>query len=293
MGARRVLLAVTILAGAAHGVGAQRTPVRAGSGVAIVRFVIDPPGTRGSFWFTGTPAGATTGGGSLLASELRPGSYRSTLADPGPDLRLTAISCDDKGSEQPSEADLAARTATFHVGAGETVACVFTLTPRTSGGEALAGEAGAVTGVNPFRPRDHRLDDFPVPDDLPPTAGTFQVPRTGVWNATSSVGRMVCPGATFPLDPSRAAGTIEVLPDGRTVRGVGFGYMAPLVMAADPEITGRYAGSTPGFQGRIPVTISLSWQLVTDERIIGYLRSPASDGACSMFQTFHLEFLEG
>lgn len=104
---------------------------------------------------------------------------------------------------------------------------------------------------------------------------------------------MVCLGATYPLEPSRAAGHVEVLSDGRTLRGTGFGYLSPLTMSPDPEVTGRYAGSTTGFQGRIPVTIDLHWQLVTDQWIIGYLRSPAADGACSMTQTFEIQYAEG
>jgi hypothetical protein len=295
MWAHRFLLAVTITGGVAADAPAQRAPSGASRGAAVVRFVIEPPGTTGTFHFRGTPAGATTGGGSLLASGLAPGRYRSTLADPGPELRLTAITCDDHGSHEPSVGDVVARSVTFHLDPGETVACVFTLTPRTPAGAdraALARPAGAATGVNPFRSQDPLLDDFPVPGDVPPTAGTFQLPRTGLWNATSAEGTMVCLGATYPLDPSRAAGIIEVLADGRALRATGFGYMAPLAMAPDPQVTGRYTGSTPGFQGRIPVTIGLHWQLVTDEWIIGYLESPASDGACSMFQTFQLEYAD-
>lgn len=290
MGAHRILLAVTIVTGAvAQAAAAQGARSPEEGGAAVVRFVT-PPGTTGTFYFRGVTAGATTGGGSLLASGLRPGSYMATLADPGPELQLSSITCDDQGSDEPSEANVPARTVTFNVGAGETVSCVFTLASRSPVREALARQAPAAARANPFLPRTGLLGGFPVPATLPPGAGTFQLPRTGLWNASSSEGEMLCLGGAYPLDPSRAAGIIDVLPDGQTLRGTGFGYMAPLTMAPDPNVTGRYTGSTAGFQGRIPVTITLSWQLVTDAYIIGYLRSPAAEGACSMAQTFQLRY---
>lgn len=291
--AHGVLLAITIGAGAAAQVAAQDAPARAENGTAVVRFVIEPPTTLGTVRFRGTPAGVTTGGGSLIAADLRPGRYASTLADLGPELRLTSIDCDDQSSDDPSQVDVSARTVTFRLGAGEMVSCVFTVSPRTPVREERSREASVPTGTNPFRSRDHLLDNFPVPDVLPPDAGTVQVPRTGLWNGASPEGRMVCLGAVIPLDPSRAAGIIEVLPDGRTLRGTGFGYMEPLVMVPDPAVAGRYVGSTNGFQDRIPVTITLHWQLVTDEWIIGFMQSPATNGACSMNQMFQLRYSEG
>jgi hypothetical protein len=207
------------------------------SGTAVVRVAILSDGAAGSFRFKGTPAGLSTPGGSLLATALRPGRYVSTLVDTGPELRLVAITCNDQSSVEPSEGDVSARTGTFNVDAGEIVTCVFTLESVAAAREPFQG-AGGVTGTNPFR-TPGSLDGFPVPDDVPPGAGSFQLPRTGPWKATNDAGQMVCSGYTVPLPSFSEAGTLEVLADARTVRGTGFGQVAPFTMNPEPAVTGR------------------------------------------------------
>ena len=288
MWANRILLAVAFGAGtAADSAAAQGARPPGESGVVVVRLVMEPAVSAGPFHFRGTPAGATTTGGSLLATGLRPGTYTTTLIDPGPGVRLVAITCDDPGSAGVSEGDVAARTGRFNVGPGETVACVFTLSPVGASREVSSATAVA----NPFESPEV-LEGFPVPADLPPSAGTFQFPRSGQWEARNNAGEMACTAYAIPLPAVREAGTLDVLSN-RTIRGTGFGQAAPFVMTSDPDVTGRYTGTATAFQGLIAVPVSLVWQLVTDERIIGYLRSELTDEACAMHQTFELIYVGG
>ena len=115
-------------------------------GTIIVKKVTDPAGASGSFTFTGDAAGSIGDGGSITVSDLQPGTYTSTEADPTPAFDLTKIECDDGASATPSTVSLADRKATFKLDAGETITCTFTNTQRgtvkvvkTVGGQVPTG----------------------------------------------------------------------------------------------------------------------------------------------------------
>ncbi len=57
---------------------------------------------------------------------LTPGTYSITEGDPAPGFDLTAITCDDGASANPSSGDLGTRTATYELDPNETVTCAFT-----------------------------------------------------------------------------------------------------------------------------------------------------------------------
>ena len=71
-----------------------------------------------------------SGASSIVVTNLPPGTYTSTEADPTPAFDLTDISCSDGGSATPSTGNPATRTATFRLDPGETVTCTFTNTER-------------------------------------------------------------------------------------------------------------------------------------------------------------------
>ena len=90
-------------------------------GTIIVEKQTIPDGAAGSFTFTGTAAGTIFDNGTIMVTNLIPGQYTSTEnATDG--FVLTNISCDDVNST----GNLATRTATFNLEAGETVKCTFT-----------------------------------------------------------------------------------------------------------------------------------------------------------------------
>lgn len=265
---------------------------RAQSGTAVVRVIAQSPGS-GSFQFTGTPSGSVAAGGTLSAPSLSPGSYATTAAGAA---QLLSVTCDDAASGTPSVGDPATRSATFNIEAGETVTCTFTYTqPQSQQTEQEAPTAAEAppAGVNPFETPDEGFEDFPVPGNLPPDAGTYPAPKGGPWDASNHLGSMTCTGFAAPLKPSQESGTLEVSDDGLTVVGTGFGAgTAPVTMHAVSQINGRYQGSVGGSQDGIPMTINFFWQLVTDEYIIGYLTSTVSQSGmtCRMFRTYDLRY---
>ena len=95
-------------------------------GTIIVEKQVFPTGAVDAFAFAGDAAGTIGNGGQIVVSDLAPGTYTSTEADPGPDFQLTAITCDDDNSN----ADLTTRTATFQLDPNETVKCTFTNAQR-------------------------------------------------------------------------------------------------------------------------------------------------------------------
>ena len=99
-------------------------------GTIIVEKQTSPKGAVGSFAFTGDAAGSIGDGGQIVVNDLKPGTYTSTEADPGPNFDLGAIVCDDGQSATASTVDLATATATFKLDPGETVKCVFTNVER-------------------------------------------------------------------------------------------------------------------------------------------------------------------
>ena len=102
-------------------------------GTIIVEKQTVPDGAPGSFTFTGTAAGTIADNGTIVVSNLVPGTYTSTEADPSAIFfSLTSIVCNDGGSATPSTVSInpdgAGGTATFELDPGETVTCVFTNT---------------------------------------------------------------------------------------------------------------------------------------------------------------------
>ena len=84
-----------------------------------------PIGDATLFAFSGDVAGSIADGGAIMVSGLSAGAYTSVeAAAAGWDL--TDISCDDGASTTPSTGDIATRTATFNLDAGEDVICTFT-----------------------------------------------------------------------------------------------------------------------------------------------------------------------
>jgi fimbrial isopeptide formation D2 family protein len=95
-------------------------------GTIIVEKQTSPDGASDEFTFTGDAAGTIADGGQIVVSNLKPGTYTSTEADPGSDWDLGAIVCNDTNSS----GNVATRTATFQLDPGETVTCTFTNVQR-------------------------------------------------------------------------------------------------------------------------------------------------------------------
>ena len=100
------------------------TYTNAARGNIVIAKVTDPTGDPASFTFTGDVSGSLSDGGSASV-EVVPGNYSSTETVPA-GWDLTNISCDDGDSS----GDIGTATATFAVGAGETVTCTFTNVKR-------------------------------------------------------------------------------------------------------------------------------------------------------------------
>ncbi len=112
-------------------------------GALILNKKTVPSGSSETFTFTGDAAGILGDGGTLAIRILRSGVYSTTesLTD---GWELTSIECDDADSS----GDVALRTATFQVGPGETVACVFTNTAL--GGIVLVKRTVPSGSLQPF-----------------------------------------------------------------------------------------------------------------------------------------------
>ncbi len=83
-----------------------------------------PDGSTQSFSFTGAIITSLQDGQQSSIVSVPPGQY--TVTEGGVSgWDLTGISCNDGGSAVPSTGDLATRTATFNVAAGEAVLCTF------------------------------------------------------------------------------------------------------------------------------------------------------------------------
>jgi nicotinamide mononucleotide (NMN) deamidase PncC len=163
-------------------------------GTIIVKKVTNPSGASGSFTFTGNAAGSISDGGSIPVSNLVPGTYTSTEADPTPNFDLTSISCDDRSSATPSSGNLQTRTATFKLDPGETVTCIFTNTQR--------GKVKVVKTVSGAAPSGTQAFTFQLCQSATlSSVGTIletQVANAangGVLNFTTSL----TPGATYQL----------------------------------------------------------------------------------------------
>jgi hypothetical protein len=274
-------------------------------GTAVIAAQVDPEGVEGRLLFTGVPSGTIPANGTLVVTGLSPGTYTTTEADPEPDFELTDVTCDDGDSGLASSGDPSTRTAVFNVDPGETVQCLFTneqvepdAEPAASGGGAegsTGSEAEAPTGINPFEDPDPAMDRFPLPEDLPPDAGTFAAPKAGPWSVVNYAGRMTCGGAMtldIPASPPES-GILEVLDGGQTVIGSGLQEdEASITMMAYPEITGRYTGAFEGTEQGVPVTINYYWQVITEEHIVGFLTaSVTSEGvSCEVYRSYEMTY---
>ena len=107
-----------------------------------------PDGLGSGFAFTDTialPNAFTLNAGETTTfSDVAPGAYTVTEADPGPSHVLTGILVDDEASDVPSTVDVGSRTATIHVESGETVTVSFVNALNAYGRGDVDGD-GAVT----------------------------------------------------------------------------------------------------------------------------------------------------
>ena len=107
-------------------------------------------------------------------------------------------------------------------------------------------------------------------------------------------GSMVCGSMiNMPLSPSREQGVLEVTDCGWTVIGTGMAEdTLPVTMRAVDASSGRYAGSVGGVQDGIPMTINFTWQLNSDEWIVGDLSSEVTQQGmtCRMSRSFELKY---
>lgn len=119
--------------GASGGDDQENASASAETGTIIINVETVPAGQAGSFTVTGVPSGTLTTEGTLVVSDLAPGTYTTTEIDPAPDFDVSAIECDDDGQEgTPSSGDAQTRTAVINLDAGETVTCTFSNTQRGS-----------------------------------------------------------------------------------------------------------------------------------------------------------------
>lgn len=91
-------------------------------GVGSNAVAIDPTGTLTAFGFTGDIEGALRGN-QTMSLEVAPGTY-TAIETEKEGWELSAIACTD----EDSSGDVADRTATFDVAAGDVVKCTFTNT---------------------------------------------------------------------------------------------------------------------------------------------------------------------
>lgn len=280
-------------------------------GSLVVSSQTIPDSTDGTFQFTGVPSGTVSTNSTIVVADLTPGSYTTTEIDPAPDFDLTAVECDDGDSTSPSDGDPLTRTAIFNLDPGETVACNFIHTALNSDGTPIAGSSisgsggdGNVTGGevgddadgrNPFENPGDDLVDFPLPEELPPGAGTFTAPKPGPWAVTHFAGQMNCDTLSLAIPASpQESGIIEVLDGGQTLIGTGLesANSVSITLTAARQIRGRYTGSIQGLEQGVPVTINYFWQVVTDEYIVGYLTSSVtSEGInCSVYRAFEMVY---
>ena len=96
-------------------------------GTVIIRKATAPGGGTG-FAFIGDLGTFFLDDGGIQTSNVAPGSYSVTEADPSSSgYELSGLTCvDSDATGQPSAGDVASRTATINVDPGETVTCTFT-----------------------------------------------------------------------------------------------------------------------------------------------------------------------
>jgi hypothetical protein len=290
----KVITAIVALA--MVGGAAAQTPQDPVTGSAIVRVETDPPGTPGNFTFTGVPGGAIVAGGNLTATALSDGSYSTTASAPPPGLVLVDISCDDGASQTPSHGAVPTRTANFELDRGETVSCVFRYR-KSDVAEERAGGAGSGP-QDPGAPAEPGTEPGGAPGGMPAGSADCEapamVPKAGKWNISNLPGRMVCGTmVNMPLSPSQQTGTLEIQDCGWTVVGTPMAEGdAPLTMRAVDNSGSVYTGTVGGSQDGIPMTIEFTWNLNSEEWIVGDLKSSVTQQGmtCTMTRPFELRY---
>jgi hypothetical protein len=320
-----LLATILIIAGCSTAAGSQEgdepavdSPTADASdvGTIIIESETIPPGQSGAFQFTGVPSGTVPSGGTLVVSNLEPGTYTSTEVNPAPDFEVTAIDCDDGASATPSSGDPGTRSAIFNLDPGETVRCTFTNTRAGTlvvasqtipDGSAVTFQfTGVPSGTIPsngtlvvsnLEPGTYTSTEADPAPDFELTAvdcddGASATP------ATNFEGQMGCGDVSLSIPASPPeSGVLEVLEGGRTLIGTGLqdDQTASITLTADPNITGRYTGSFQGTEQGVPVTINYFWQVVTDEYIVGFLTASltAEGRTCSVYRPYELVYIGG
>lgn len=116
------------------------------AGTLIIELETVPASQAGTFQFTGVPSGTITAESTLVVTDLAPGTYTTTEANPAPDFDVTAVECDDGASATPSSGDAGSRTAVLNLDPGETIRCTFTNAQRGSVVVASQTTPDGVTG---------------------------------------------------------------------------------------------------------------------------------------------------
>jgi len=225
------------------------------SGVAIVEVITEPDIGSDTLRFVGTPGGLLSlqlgQADRLVAGNLPPGSYTSTLSTIGPVLvaqgySLESIMCDDQTSAEPSTGDVSTKSANFNVEDGETVTCQFKL-----------------------------------------TASDCLCPRAGSWTASNLPGLMVCTGTanlTLPLLPSTQTGTLEVRDGCQTLFATDFAEdTADITMHRLPGC--GYEGTAQG----VPMVIRFTWDVHDEEFMTGNLYSEVIQQGTTCVMTREIE----
>jgi hypothetical protein len=145
-------------------------------------------------------------------------------------------------------------------------------------------------GVNPFEDPDAGLADLPIPDDLPPGAGTFTAPREGTWLAGNGAGSVACDDFTIPLPAAPGETGTLALTDG------GFTFSAgaiSLELVPVAGILGRYAGTVTTVEEGVAFTSDLVLQVVTDTLLVGsWVGTFSADGrTCTAERALEMTFV--
>jgi uncharacterized repeat protein (TIGR01451 family) len=202
-------------------------------GTIIVEKQTSPDGADEDFVFTGHAAGTISDGEQIVVSNLIPGVYTSTEADPSPAFDLLGITCDDLNSSGV----VGTRTATFNLEPGETVKCTFTNVERgtiTIIKNAVPDDAQDFT----FSTTGSGLSGFSLDDDANATlsntrtfsnvvAGSYSVTEGAVagWDLTN----LVCNGSGG-------------------ASGVAAGATANITMTAGGSVLCTFTNSKPAIQ---------------------------------------------
>lgn len=251
-------------------------------GTIVVRKVTDPSPdpTDTSFSFSGDVSGSIPNGGTLTRDNLLPGTYTATETVPS-NFMLTAISCDDRASANPSSGNVATATATFRLDPGETVTCTFTnrlkqanvnVTKSDSPDPVVAGQnltyTIAVTNSGPDPALAVQMSD------TVPTHTTFQsLTAPSGWSCTTPLvngtGSITCTTASLSSGAT-ATFTLTVKVTPSAPHGTNVSNTASAVSATfDPQPSNNSATATTGIVAQADLRIQK--------------RGPSSVGAAQVF----------